>query len=289
MLGWINENMLFQVQWGYKKNRRSPEEFARYVNDVVRPAYRDLVERCEHEDILKPQAIYGFWPCQAEGDELVIYDSAGFAPPGMSEDDAGAGNRISSAGDRLSSVRDRLASRSSEAPERTGELREVVRFEFPRQRKAPYWCLADFFRPAESGAYDVIAFHVVTMGRCVSDVAREWFAADRYQDYLHLHGLGVEGAEALAEFVHKQIRAEWGIGGDDAREKQEIFKQRYRGSRYSFGYPACPRLEDQLKLWPLLEPERIGVTLSEEFQLEPEQTTTALIAHHRQAKYFTVL
>jgi len=98
----------------------------------------------------------------------------------------------------------------------------------------------------------------------------------------------VESAEALAEYVHKQIRVEWGIAGHDARERQEIFKQHYQGSRYSFGYPACPRLEDQLKLWPLLEPGRIGVTLSEEFQLEPEQTTTALITHHRQAKYFNV-
>ncbi|GMU35825.1 MAG: methionine synthase [Phycisphaerae bacterium] len=282
VLGWINENMLFQVQWGYRKNRRTAEEFARYVNDVVRPVYRDLVERCEREDILKPQAIYGFWPCQAEGDELVIYDPAGFAPPGRSELDAGTE-------DRPSIARDRFASRSSTTVAPTGPLREIVRFEFPRQRKAPYWCLADFFRPAESGVYDVIAFHVVTMGRRVSDVAREWFACDRYQDYLHLHGLGVEGAEALAEFIHKQIRAEWGVGDEDAREKQEIFKQRYRGSRYSFGYPACPRLEDQLKLWPLLEPGRIGVTLSEEFQLEPEQTTTALVTHHRQAKYFTVL
>ncbi len=256
VLAWINENMLFQVQWGYKKNRRSPEDFARYVNDVVRPVYRDLAERCEREDILRPQAIYGFWPCQSEGDDLVVFDPTGF--------DAGR-------------------------PQPTRALRELARFDFPRQGKAPYWCLADFFRPVESGEFDVIAFHVVTMGRRVSDVAREWFAQDRYQDYLHLHGLGVEGAEALAEFIHKQIRAEWGLAGEDARDKQEIFKQRYRGSRYSFGYPACPRLEDQLKLWPLLEPERIGVALSEEFQLEPEQTTTALITHHRQAKYFAVL
>jgi len=154
--------------------------------------------------------------------------------------------------------------------------------------KPPYWCLSDFFKPISSGVYDVAAFSVVTAGRRVSEVAREWFAADRYQDYLHLHGLGVESAEALAEYIHKQIRVEWGIAGQDARERQEIFKQHYQGSRYSFGYPACPRLEDQLKLWPLLEPGRIGVTLSEEFQLEPEQTTTALITHHRQAKYFNV-
>jgi 5-methyltetrahydrofolate--homocysteine methyltransferase len=119
-------------------------------------------------------------------------------------------------------------------------------------------------------------------------VAREWFKFDRYRDYLHLHGLGVESAEALAEYLHKQIRMEWSIADEDARDRQGLFKQQYRGSRYSFGYPACPRLEDQIKFWPLLQPGRIGVELSEEFQLEPEQSTTALICHHPEAKYFSV-
>jgi len=242
---YINENMLFQVQWAYRKNRRPPEEFRQYINLEVRPILRHLLEQCERESILKPQAIYGYWPAQSDGDLLIIYDP-----------------------------KDRD--------------RRLQTFEFPRMGKPPYWCLSDFFRPVSSGVFDVAAFMVVTVGRRVSEVAREWFAADRYQDYLHLHGLGVEMAEALAEYLHKQIRVEWGIAGSDAREKQELFKQRYQGSRYSFGYPACPRLEDQLKLWPLLQPERIDVALSEEFQLEPEQTTTALIVHHKQAKYFNV-
>ena len=242
---YINENMLFQVQWGYRKNRRSTEVFQRYINDEVRPVLRNLLDQCERERILKPQASYGFWPAQSDGDNLIIFDP-----------------------------KDRE--------------RRLEEFEFPRMRKPPYWCLSDFFKPVSSGEYDVAAFMVVTAGRTVSDVARRWFDADRYQDYLHLHGLGVEIAEALAEYMHKQIRAEWGIAGGDARDKQEMFKQHYQGSRYSFGYPACPRLEDQVKLWPLLKPERIGVALSEEFQLEPEQTTTALIVHHRQAKYFNV-
>jgi len=166
--------------------------------------------------------------------------------------------------------------------------RRLATFEFPRMGKPPYWCLSDFFRPVPSGVMDAAAFSVVTVGSRVSDVAREWFAADRYRDYLYLHGLGVELAEALAEYIHKQVRVEWGIAGFDARDKQELFKQRYQGSRYSFGYPACPRLEDQVKLWPLLEPKRIGVSLTEECQLEPEQTTTALICHHPEAKYFNV-
>ncbi len=244
-LAYLNENMLFQVQWGFRKNRRNADDFTRYVNDEIRPILRRLLEQCEREDILRLQAVYGFWPAQSDGDSLIIYDP----------DD-----------------RDR----------------QLAVFEFPRMGKPPYWCLSDFFKSVTSGVYDVAAFSVVTAGRRVSEVAREWFAADRYQDYLYLHGLGVESAEALAEYIHKQIRVEWGIAASDARERQEIFKQRYQGSRYSFGYPACPRLDDQLKLWPLLEPQRIGVTLSEEFQLEPEQTTTAIITHHRQAKYFNV-
>jgi 5-methyltetrahydrofolate--homocysteine methyltransferase len=135
---------------------------------------------------------------------------------------------------------------------------------------------------------DVVAFHIVTAGRQVSDVAREWFRANEYQQYLFLHGLGVETAEALAEYMHKQIRSELGIAGRDARELQMLFKQGYQGSRYSFGYPACPRLEDQRIIMDLLKPERIGIELSEEFQLEPEQSTSAIIAHHPQARYFNV-
>ena len=119
-------------------------------------------------------------------------------------------------------------------------------------------------------------------------MAREWFEQNLYRDYLHLHGLGVESAEALAEYIHKQIRMELGIAGADARDVRQLFRQGYQGSRYSFGYPACPALEDQAKLWPLLEPERIGITLSEEFQLDPEQSTSAIITHHPQARYFNV-
>jgi 5-methyltetrahydrofolate--homocysteine methyltransferase len=128
----------------------------------------------------------------------------------------------------------------------------------------------------------------VTVGQRASDVSREWFAADRYKDYLHLHGLSVEIAEGLSEYVHRQIRGELGIAGDDAREMRELFKQGYRGSRYSFGYPACPNLADQELLLALLGAERLGITLSEEHQLWPEQSTSALVCHHPQAKYFTI-
>ena len=135
---------------------------------------------------------------------------------------------------------------------------------------------------------DVVAFHLVTVGRRASEYAQELFKSDNYSDYLYFHGLSVESAEALAELWHKRIREELGIAGADAKELTRLFHQNYQGSRYSFGYPACPRLEDQEKLFALLDPARIDVSLTEEFQLEPEQSTSAIIVHHPEAKYFSI-
>jgi 5-methyltetrahydrofolate--homocysteine methyltransferase len=164
-----------------------------------------------------------------------------------------------------------------------------VAFDFPRQDHGEYLCLSDYVEPARDGrAVDHVALMAVTMGREVTRVAQEWYKSGRYQDYLYLHGLGVESAEALAEYFHRQVRLEWGIGGDDAHAVRKLFKGHYRGCRYSFGYPACPNLEDQAGLFRLIEPERVGITLSEQFQLEPEQSTTAIVMHHPQAKYFNV-
>lgn len=165
---------------------------------------------------------------------------------------------------------------------------EWLRFTFPRQPSEPYRCISDFFRPIESGERDVAAFHLVTVGARVSEVERELFAKGEYQDYLYLHGLGVETAEALAEYWHKRIREELGISGEDAQEIRLLFSLNYRGCRYSFGYPACPNLEDQAKLMELLRPDRIGVSLTEEYQLVPEQSTSAIIVHHPEAKYFSI-
>jgi 5-methyltetrahydrofolate--homocysteine methyltransferase len=166
--------------------------------------------------------------------------------------------------------------------------KEVGRFALPRQDKDGGICVADFFRDISTGERDVIAMQVVTAGQKVADVGREWFANNRYQDYLYLHGLGVEIAEALAEYMHKRIRAELGFGHEDERDIKKMLKQGYRGSRYSFGYPACPRLEDQEILLRLLGAEKIGIELSEEFQLHPEQSTSAIVVHHPQAKYFNI-
>jgi cobalamin-dependent methionine synthase I len=167
------------------------------------------------------------------------------------------------------------------------ESKEVARFTFPRQHEKQHRCITDFFSVHE-GKPDVVALQVVTVGQHASDVAREWFAADRYQDYLHLHGLSVETAEGLSEYLHRQIRGELGIARDDAREMKDLFKQGYRGSRFSFGYPACPNLEDQAILLELLGAKKIGIEMSDEFQLVPEQSTSAIVCHHPSAKYFTI-
>ncbi len=163
---------------------------------------------------------------------------------------------------------------------------ERLRFSFPRQSRDRRLCISDFFASRESGKTDVVAFHVVTMGNTVSKAANELFAANAYREYLELHGLSVQLTEALAEHWHARIREEMSVRGDDASDIQGILDQGYRGSRYSFGYPACPDIEQQTELCALLEPERIGVTLSEEFQLHPEQSTSAIIVHHPEAKYF---
>jgi 5-methyltetrahydrofolate--homocysteine methyltransferase len=240
----VNETALFKGQWQFKQGRRSTEEYRALVAGKVRPVYEELKRRAELEKLLTPQVVYGYFPCQSEGNDLVVYQ----------ED------------------------------ERT----ERVRFTFPRQPAGRRLCLADYFAAKETGRVDVVAFQLVTVGRRASEYAQELFRSDNYTDYLYFHGLSVESAEALAELWHKRVREELGIAGRDAAEMAKLFHQGYQGSRFSFGYPACPDLEDQTKLFELLAPERIDVELSEEFQLVPEQSTSAIIVHHEEAKYFSI-
>ncbi len=245
LVPYLNERMLFQFQWGYRKQGRDLADYMAWARKELRPILKRLLDDVEAERILLPQAVYGYWPANAEGDSVVLYD-----------------------------------------PEAPG--REVARFALPRQQREGGLCIADFLRDVSSGERDLIGLQVVTIGQRASEVARDWFAADRYQDYLYLHGLGVEMAEALAEYVHKRIRAELGFGHQDARDKDRMLQQGYRGSRYSFGYPACPKLEDQAALLSLLKAEAIGIELSDEWQLHPEQSTSAIVLHHPQAKYFSL-
>jgi len=243
LLPFLNERMLYQFHWGYRKDGRTLGEYKAWARDALRPILDGLLDRVIADDILQPQAAYGYWPCAADGNDVILY-----------------------AEDRK---------------------RPLARFTFPRQNCEGGLCIADFFRDASDGVHDVIGLQVVTIGRRASDVARDWFAADRYQDYLYLHGLSVEMAEALAEHVHALIRAELGFA-DEGHDIDALLKQGYRGSRYSFGYPACPNLADQRPLLELLGAHRIGIGLSEEDQLEPEQSTSAIVVMHPQAKYFSV-
>jgi len=243
--GYLNETALFRNQWQFRpeKHDDGTTEPDNEFKDRVRAVLREELDRARSAGVLLPQVVYGYFPANSEGNDLVIW-----------KDETRTAERL--------------------------------RFTFPRQSQTPFLCIADFFRPTSSGEGDWAAFHLVTMGPAVSEAAAELFAANRYQDYLLLHGLGVEMAEALAEYWHKRIREEWGFVGEDGPSLGGLFRQQYRGGRYSFGYPACPDLEDNAKVAELLEAERIGVEVSEGFQLHPEQSTLALICHHPQAKYF---
>jgi 5-methyltetrahydrofolate--homocysteine methyltransferase len=165
---------------------------------------------------------------------------------------------------------------------------ERLRFSFPRQRRDRHLCLSDFVRSKDSGQTDVVAVQLVTAGQRVSEVTSRLFAENRYRDYLELNGLAMQLTEALAEYWHSRVRDELGLGAEDPTDVAGLFKLEYRGARFSLGYPACPEMEDRRKVVELLKPERMGVVLSEELQLHPEQSTDAFVFHHPEAKYFSV-
>jgi 5-methyltetrahydrofolate--homocysteine methyltransferase len=246
--GLLDERATFMGQWGLRGARAGKgPSYEELAETEGRPRLRYWLDRLTADKVLEAAVVYGYFPCVSEDNDLVI----------LAEDGG-----------------------------------ERCRFTFPRQRRDRRLCLSDFYRPRSSGEIDVVAFTVVTMGQRVSEYAGELFAANSYRDYLEVHGLSVQLTEALAEYWHARVRSElrFPAGGSaadgDSADLDEIFRQGYRGSRYSFGYPACPDLEDQTKLVDLLAPDRIGVKLSEEFQLHPEQSTSAIIAHHPEAKYF---
>lgn len=252
LFGYINETALFKNQWQLKT--AAQQDYGRLVEEKYRPILKGLEEEVIRDGWFDPKVVYGFFPCQSEGNDLIVYDAA---------DNLRAG---------------------SQAP---AKIRELQRFTFPRQREGRKLCISDFFLPKSSGRLDVLGLSVVTIGDRASHETQKLFEGGEYTKYLYLHGLSVETAEALAEYMHKIIRAEMGIGKDDAERIGDLFHQKYRGSRYSFGYPACPNLEDQTKLFALLKPEEaIGVRLTTGFLIEPEQSTSAIIVHHPTAKYF---
>ena len=263
---YVNEVALFRGQWGIRKGNRSAEEYRDEIEGTIRPKFEELKLRMRREKLLTPKVIYGYFPVRAEAESIVVYrpaDLQGDAlhaewglPPTTDLDPAG--------------------------------LVPWHSFTFPRQRSGRYLTLADFIRPADHDGFDVMPIQIVTVGSEASAYAAKLFAGNEYTDYLFTHGLSVETAEALAEYWHRSVRIELGIAGEDAEDIRRLFSQGYRGSRYSFGYPACPDLEDQRQIFEILRPERIGITLTEEFMLEPEQSTSAIIIHHPEAKYFSV-
>jgi len=259
---YVNEVALFRGQWQFRKRKLSDEEYNKLVEEKVLPIYEDLKKKVQEKNLLKPEVVYGYFPAQSEKNDLIIYK-----PKNLNEENLYDVWKIN-----LNEV----------------ELEEFVRFTFPRQIDKRNLCISDFVLPKESGRYDVVAFHVVTVGEEATEYSKYLYSNDNYSDYLFFHGLSVETAEALAEYWHKKIREELKIDYADAKDIKKLFQQGYRGSRYSFGYPACPNLEDQVKLFKLLRPERIGVTLTDGYQMVPEQSTSAIIIHHPEAKYFTI-
>jgi 5-methyltetrahydrofolate--homocysteine methyltransferase len=246
---YVNETALIRGQWRVVRGKSSEEEYRKLLLEKIYPEYEALKSKIKDDKLLQPKFVYGYFPCQSNGNDLIIYA---------------------------------LQEGNPKFPT------EWLRFTFPRQKDDRFLCISDYFAPTSSGKVDVVAFHMVTMGKVASEYSKKLFDSNDYKDYLYFHGMSVESAEALAELCHKKVREELGIAGNDAPEIRRLFSQGYQGSRFSFGYPACPNLEDHVKLFELLKPERIGVTMTDEFMLNPEQSTDAIIVHHPEARYFNI-
>lgn len=246
---YLDLQALFAGQWQFRKPQGQPrEEYEQFLAETVEPILEQWKQRVVQENLLAPVAVYGYFPCQSEGNTLYIYD------PETLE---------------------------------SGDYQVIASFEFPRQRSGRRLCIADFFAPKKSNILDVFPMQAVTVGQVATNFAQELFAGNQYTDYLYFHGMAVQTAEAMAEWLHSRIRCELGFGDEEPGTLREILQQRYRGSRYSFGYPACPNILDQHQQLRLLGAERIHLSMDESEQLYPEQSTTAIIIHHPAAKYFS--
>jgi 5-methyltetrahydrofolate--homocysteine methyltransferase len=258
---YINDTALFKNQWQLKT--ASQEDYVRLVEQKFRPIKKKLEEEVIAAGWFDPKAVYGYFPAQSDGNDVIVYEPE-------------------EGGDHREHPSTTLRAGS-------GTQREILRFTFPRQREGRRLSVSDFFAPKSAGKMDVIGLSLVTIGSRASEETQRLFEGGEYTKYLYLHGLSVETAEALAEYLHKKMREDLGIASEDSPHIRDLFHQKYRGSRYSFGYPACPNLEDQTKLFTLLKPEEnVGVRLTTGFLLEPEQSTSAIVVHHPGAKYFVV-
>jgi len=267
----LDERATFMGQWGLKPGRGDGAvSYQQLVETEGRPRLRYWLDRILAEGLLEASVAYGYFPVVSEGDDVVVLhhgdDEAGvLGVPGLLAPDGGSGGALGA---------------------------ERLRFHFPRQRRDRHLCLADFVRSTEaareSGRVDVMPVQLVTAGRTVSEATAKLFEGNHYRDYLELNGLAMQLTEALAEYWHSRVRAELGFADEEPSSVEGLFKLEYRGARFSLGYPACPEMEDRRKVVELLRPERIGVELSEELQLHPEQSTDAFVFHHPEAKYFSV-
>lgn len=250
---YLDLQALFVGQWQFRKPKsQSKQEYDQFLQEKVHPILAAWKEKIVKENLLNPTLIYGYFPCQSSGNSLLIYDPE-----------------------------------SIEAGEKPENLQPIAIFEFPRQKSGRRLCIADFFAPQESGIIDVFPMQAVTVGEIATEYAKSLFDANQYTEYLYYHGMAVQTAEAMAEWTHTRIRRELGFAEFDPDNIRDILQQRYQGSRYSFGYPACPNIQDQYKQLALLGCDRIGMSMDESEQLYPEQSTTAIITYHPTAKYFS--
>ncbi len=246
LFGYLDLQALIAGQWQFRKPKeQSREEYDQFLAEKVYPILDTWKQKIIAENLLHPQVIYGYFPCQAEGNSLHLYEPNG----------------------------------DTQTP--------IATFQFPRQKSLRRLCIADFYAPKASGLIDVFPMQAVTVGEIATQYAKTLFEANQYTDYLYFHGLAVQIAEALAEWTHARIRRELGFADRDPENLRDILAQRYQGSRYSFGYPACPNIQDQYTLLKLLQSDRIGMYMDESEQLYPEQSTTAIVAYHPTAKYFS--
>jgi 5-methyltetrahydrofolate--homocysteine methyltransferase len=263
---YLDERATFMGQWGLKPTRGDGPGYEELVRTEGRPRLRYWLDRILSEAIADASVVYGYFPAVSEGDDLIVLhhdnDPSGLVgKAGLLAPDGGSGGTIGA--DRM-------------------------RFNFPRQRRDGHLCLADYIRSRASGEIDVFGVQLVTFGSAVEKVTKVLFEDNSYRDYMELNGLAMQLTEALAEYWHSRIRAELGFASEEPENMQGYFDLKYRGARFSLGYPACPEMEDRKKVVELLMPERVGVSLSEELQLHPEQSTDAFVFHHPEAKYFSV-
>lgn len=250
---YLDLQALFVGQWQFRKPKsQSKPEYDQFLQEKVHPILTAWKEKIVKENLLNPTLIYGYFPCQSSGNSLLIYDPE-----------------------------------SIQAGEKPENLQPIAIFEFPRQKSGRRLCIADFFAPQESGIIDAFPMQAVTVGEIATEYAKSLFDANEYTEYLYYHGMAVQTAEAMAEWTHTRIRRELGFAEFDPDNIRDILQQRYQGSRYSFGYPACPNIQDQYKQLALLGCDRIGMYMDESEQLYPEQSTTAIITYHPTAKYFS--